>query len=109
MSGTPDKKTGGTRNYAKYPITLQNRRKEYDTLMATGKYDEKLSYFDESGGYVLVNKEHNKIAEDSPEMKTTEDLAKKGYKIRLESEKSIRYKDKKFETIEELSSRTFIE
>jgi hypothetical protein len=97
MSGTPDKKTGGTRNYAKYPKTLQNRRDEYDKFMATGKYNEELSFFDESGGYVLVNKEHNKIKKDSPEMKTTEDLARKGYKIRLESEKSIRYKDKKFD------------
>lgn len=97
MSGTPDKETGGTRNYAKQPKTLQKRRDEYDSLMATGNYDERLSYFDKSGGYVLVHKDHNKIAKDSSEMKASEDLAKKDYMIRLESEKSIRYKDKKFD------------
>ena len=95
MSGTPDKKTGGTRNYAKYPKTLQKRRDEYDAEIATGNYNAELSYFDKSGGYVLVHKDHNKIKEGSLEMETTHDLAKKGYKIRLESEKSKRFKDKK--------------
>ena len=97
MSGTPEKKTGGTRNYAKQPKTWQKRRDEYDAEIATGNYNEELSYFDNSGGYVLVHKDHNKIKEGSPEMETTKDLAKKGYKIRLASEKSTHFGERKFD------------
>ena len=42
-----------------------------------------------------MHMDHNKFKEGSLEMETTHDLAKKGYKIRLESEKSEKFKEKK--------------
>lgn len=95
MSGQSDKTSGSTRNYAKRPSTLANRKAEFDRFMATGKYDESKSYFDKSGGFVVFNKDHNRIQANSLELEASKQLAQKGYKVYIESEKSYIYKDSK--------------
>lgn len=85
MSGNGEKKSGGTRNYAKQPGTLNKRRSDYDKLMGTGDYDKKNSFFDKSGGFVVVHNDH--MLKDG-EKEAAEKLARKGYKVYLDSERS---------------------
>lgn len=81
------KASGGTRNYSSVPKTLDNRKNEFNSLMASGLYDAERSYFDASGGFVAVNKEHNVADTDvDKEADATKKLAKKGYKVYLDSE-----------------------
>ena len=84
MSGNGDKTSGGTRNYAKQPGTLGKRRCDYD---------RKNSYFDKSGGFMVVHNQHNINAD---ELDAGRKLAQKGYKIYLDSERStISYEGKR--------------
>ena len=84
------KTSGGTRNYRNNPKAMKTRRKEYNSLMGSGNYDHTRSYFDASGGFVATHKEHNHITnhnEDKSDVASI-NLAKKGYKVYLDSEKS---------------------
>lgn len=85
MGGNSDKTSGGTRNYASQPGTLGKRQGEFNRLMGTGNYDKSNSYMDKSGGFVVVHNEHNI---NSDERDASKKLAKKGYKVYLDSEKS---------------------
>ena len=85
MSGNGDKTSGGTRNYAKQPGTLGKRRSEYDKLMGSGDYDRQNSIFDKSGGFVVIHNEHN--LKDG-EKEAAQKLARKGYKVYLDKERS---------------------
>lgn len=82
------KRSGGSRNYAKQPSTMAKRRAEFERKMATGEYDHGLSYFDPSGGYVLVHNNHNPRKENDREDLATEFLAASGYVIELGDERS---------------------
>lgn len=84
------KSCGGTRNYRNNTKSLSTRRKEFDGLMHSGFYDSKRSYFDASGGFVAVNKEHNTVEQPNidKEKEATMYLSQKGYKIYLDSEKA---------------------
>lgn len=92
MSGNGDKTSGGTRNYAKQPGTLGKRRSEFDKLMGSGDYDRKNSIFDKSGGFVVIHNEHN--LKDG-EKEAAQKLARKGYKVYLDSEHSTLSHDSK--------------
>ncbi len=85
MSGNSDKTTGGTRNYASQPGTLGKRSGEFNQLMNSGNYDRDNSYFDRSGGFMVVHNEHNINAD---ELDAGRKLAQKGYKVYLDSEHS---------------------
>ena len=82
------KASGGTRNYSGNTKVLQTRRNEFDGLMYSGFYDIVRSYFDSSGGFVATHKDHNEV--EDPNIDREKDaslfLAKKGYKIYLDSE-----------------------
>ena len=85
------KSSGGVRNYSNKPNTLAKRRQEFISLMNTGYYDKKRSYFDRSGGFVATHKEHNQISDKNADKSDRASvlLAKKGYKVYLDSEKAI--------------------
>lgn len=72
------KVSGGTRDYSSKANTLAKRRSEFEKIANTGDY--KRTYFDKSGGYYVVHKEHNEIANSNinKEMYAAEILAKKG-------------------------------
>lgn len=89
------KRSGGSRNYSKQPSTLAKRRAEFERKMATGEYDPGLSYFDSSGGYVLVHKGHNPRKDDDREDLATEFLAASGYVVELGDETSTVSHDSK--------------
>lgn len=82
------KASGGTRNYSGNPKTMAKRESEFQAIVSTGNYKD--SYFDKSGGYYVVHKHHNEIADPNTnkEMYAAEVLAKKGYRIYLMSEMS---------------------
>lgn len=82
------KASGGTRNYSNNKKVLTTRRSEYDGLIASGFYDAERSYFDKSGGFVAVNKEHNMVQDPNKDKENEAiiNLARKGYKIYLDSE-----------------------
>ena len=82
------KASGGTRNYSSNPKTMAKRQAEYHSLVSKGNYKD--SYFDKSGGYYVVHKDHNEVADPktNKEMYAAEVLAKKGYRIYLMGEKS---------------------
>lgn len=82
------KASGGTRNYSGNPKTMAKRESEFQAIVSTGNYKD--SYFDKSGGYYVVHKHHNEIADPNTnkEMYAAEVLAKKGYRVYLMSEKS---------------------
>lgn len=82
------KASGGTRNYYNNPSTLSKRQTEYQNIMRTGNYKE--GYFDNSGGYYAVHKDHNEVIdpEENKEMFAAKALAKKGYRIYMMGEKS---------------------
>lgn len=83
------KGNGGTRNYSG-TSTYDKRADEFNSLIASGKYDTKRSYLDASGGFVVTHKDHDKITNHNKDKAdiASELLAKKGYKIYLDSEKS---------------------
>lgn len=85
MSGNSDKKSGGTRNYASQPGTFNKRNREFNQLMSSGDYDKANSYYDPSGGFMVVHKDHNINAD---ELDAGKKLARKGYKVYLDSERS---------------------
>ena len=120
-----NKPTGGTRNFSSKPSTLKKRRKEFDNVLSKGDYIE--SYFDKSGGYYVMHKNHNKIVhigelgegnrDDNREDYAAKILASKGYRIYMMGEKSYIDKVKKsdgfgehsvidFKTINNTGSRT---
>lgn len=77
-----EKRTGGTRNYSHRTRTLEKRRSEFESLVATGAY--RLSAFDSSGGYYLIHNEHLDV--DSPKTKevfAATALAEHGYRAYL--------------------------
>lgn len=82
------KASGGTRNYSGNVKVLQTRRKDFNALMYSGFYDVARSYFDPSGGFVATNKEHNEVDDSNvdKEKEASLFLAKKGYKVYLDSE-----------------------
>lgn len=90
------KQSGGTRRYDSSSVAYRNRRDTYDSLLATGDYKE--SYFDESGGYYLIHKEHNEIRHtgelgegkdnDNREDFAAKVLAQRGYKAYIMGERS---------------------
>lgn len=85
MGGNSDKTSGGTRNYASQPGTLRNRKAEYRRFMGSGEYDKNKSYFHKSGGFVVVHDEHYL---KRGELNAGKKLARKGYKVYLDSERS---------------------
>lgn len=84
------KASGGTRNYSGNTKVMQNRKNEFDELMYSGFYDTMRSYFDPSGGFVATNKEHNEVEDPNidKEKEASLFLAKKGYKVYLDSERA---------------------
>lgn len=82
------KASGGTRNYSSQPKTIAKRHAEYQSLVS--KADYKDGYFHKSGGYYVVHKDHNKVADPNTnkEMYAAKVLATKGYRIYLMGEKS---------------------
>ena len=99
------KTSGGTRNYRNNPKAMNTRRNEYNSLMGSGNYDLVRSYFDASGGFVATHKEHNHITDHNIDKSDVASrlLAKKGYKVYLDSEKStIKFETKKDGRIYEL-------
>lgn len=79
------KPSGGTRNYSHRTKTLAKRRAEFDKVVAKGYYRE--SYFDKSGGYYVIHKDHNNInGIENKEDFGAKALAKHGYRVYLMSE-----------------------
>ena len=83
------KTSGGTRNYSNKPATLAKRKEEFDDLMSSG-YDISRSLFDASGGFVATHEQHERIKKNDRNIDKSdvaaELLAKKGYKVYLDSE-----------------------
>lgn len=76
------KARGGTRNYSPTSKAWQNRKAEYDALVATGNYRDTM--YHKSGGYYLIHNEHKDV--DSPKTKeqfAAQALAAKGYRAYL--------------------------
>lgn len=84
------KTSGGTRNYRNNPKVMNTRRTEYNSLIGSGSYDLTRSYFDVSGGFVATHNEHNHIKNHNIDKSdiASINLANKGYKIYLDSEKA---------------------
>ena len=82
------KGSGGTRNYSNNPHALENRKTEFDSIMSTGDYRD--GYFDKSGGYFVIHKDHNYVIDPqkNKEREGAEKLSKRGYRIYLMGEKS---------------------
>lgn len=64
---------------------MSKRGGEFNQLMSSGNYDRENSYFDKSGGFLVVHNEHNLNAD---ELDAGRKLAHKGYKVYLDSEHS---------------------
>lgn len=81
------KSSGGSRNYKGTP-TAQKRKSEYKELMSKGEY--KGGYYSSSGGFYVLHKDHNEISHQNGDYSdvASRKLAKKGYKIYLQSELS---------------------
>ena len=92
------KTAGGVRNYRTYSSAYNKRRDEFYGLMATGQYKPDASRFYKGGGFVAVHKEHNvarrdesgRLVDKSDE--AARKLARKGFRVYLESEKSNKMK-----------------
>lgn len=82
------KQSGVTRNYSKKPSTLAKRQSEFQTLISTGDYKDGSLF--PSGGFYVVHKDHKNVIDpkENKEMLAAEILARKGYRIKLMSEKS---------------------
>ncbi len=82
------KQSGGTRNYSKTPNTIAKRQSEFHSLISTGDYKDGSLF--PSGGFYVVHKDHRDTTtpEENKEILAAKTLAKKGYRIRLMSEKS---------------------
>lgn len=101
---------GGVRNYKTGSSAYRKRRAEYNSLMATGDYKPESSHFYKGGGFVVTHKEHNlaqrdkngKLVDKSDEAAVK--LARKGYRVYLESERSnkaeFKTRDGKVEKLE---------
>ena len=83
------KTSGGTRNYTSNNTTLSRRIEEFNAILNSGDYDKKRSYLDESGGFVVVNNNHNNPQKIDMSEIAVKKLAKKGYKIYLEDERNF--------------------
>lgn len=83
------KGSGGARNYAK-TSTFKKREDEFNSLILSGNYDKKRSMMAKSGGFVVTHNDHDKIINHEKDKSdiASELLAKKGYKVYLDSEKS---------------------
>lgn len=94
------KASGGTRNYSNDAKVMNTRLTEFSKLMSTGDYDASRSYFDESGGFVITHKGHNKTkpavdgVKENMEEEAALALAKKGYKVYMDSEQGTMAKVK---------------
>ena len=97
------KASGGTRNYRNQPKTVDSRQSEFHSIITTGNYKD--SYFDKSGGYYVVHKDHNPIADSNvnKELYAAKILASKGYRIYLMGENSYITGSKKTDGFEEHS------
>lgn len=88
------KTSGGVRNYPANSSAYNKRRTEFYTLMATGDYKTEASRLYRGGGFVVTHKEHNiakrdgngKLIDKSDE--AARKLARKGFRVYLNSEKS---------------------
>lgn len=82
-----EKRSGGTRNYSHRTKTLEKRRAEFDKVVSKGYYRD--SYFDRSGGYYVIHKDHNEInGTTNKEDFGAKALAAHGYRAYLMSEKN---------------------
>lgn len=84
------KASGGTRNYSRNLKVMTSRRSEYEGLLATGLYDVTRSAFDNSGGFYITHKEHDRVSnpeEDKSDIAVSF-LAMKGYRVYLDSERT---------------------
>lgn len=91
------KASGNTRNYNGNVKVMAARRSEFDSLMALPEYDRSRSLFDKSGGFVATHKGHDKVSDHNVDKSdvAVAVLAKKGYKVYLDNEKStIEYRSK---------------
>lgn len=82
--------SGGTRTYNAGTATHQKRLAHFNLEYGKTDTDRSRSFFDhKSGGYVLVNKDHNQIVDHSENKEdiAVKALAARGYKIELLSEK----------------------
>lgn len=92
------KTSGGVRNYRTRSSAYNKRRTEFYGLMATGQYKPEASRFYKGGGFVVTHKEHNvarydengKLVDKSDE--AARKLARKGFRVYLDSEKSTELK-----------------
>lgn len=66
---------------------------EYELLMASG-YNRERSYFSKNGGFKATHKEHFPPKDKDYAEKRCNVLADKGYKVYLDSERSIEFKEK---------------
>lgn len=87
------KASGGTRNYRPESKTYAKRKSEFESLMNNG-YDRVRSTFASSGGFVAVHKDHNPPGTNDLAEEKCKVLAQKGYKVFLDSERSIQFGDK---------------
>ena len=90
------KTSGGVRNYRTYSSAYDTRKAEFNMLMATGQYKQDFSRFYKGGGFVVTHKGHNvarydskgKLVDKSDE--AARKLARKGFRVYLDSERSNR-------------------
>lgn len=68
---------------------MSRRIDEFNAILNSGNYDKKRSYLDESGGFVVVNNNHNNPQKIDMSEIAVKKLAKKGYKIYLEDERNF--------------------
>ncbi len=87
------KASGGTRNYKTGTPTYNKRYAEYQSFISNGQYDASRSAFYKGGGFVVTHKDHNSPDNNKAdkEKEASTKLAKKGYRVYLESEKSIEF------------------
>ena len=90
------KQSGGTRNYANTP-TYDKRKGEYGVLMSSGDYVKGHLY--RSGGFYVIHKHHDKIVRKNNDYSdiAAQKLAKKGYKVYLDDERSFMQGDAKYD------------
>lgn len=88
------KVSGGTRNYRPGTSAHAKRYAEFKSLMDSGDYDKNRSVFYQGGGFVATHKDHNFDKKENDKsgadlsMDTAQKLARKGYRVYLDSEKS---------------------